>query len=289
MNDATRWRLALAHRIAAPYARSPNARVVMVAGSVARGVADSYSDIEIDVYYGRPPTEAERVAAAEASGGVLVGLGDDEDEWEERLSFGGFHAHTSTFLVSTMERYLREVVDEHATSPVAQSRLFSLLNAVPVKGEAQVDLWSASAASYPEGLRQAMLAENLGFARFRYMARMLAARDDVLLLNDIFVEVGGRVIGALLGLNGIYLPAPTHPKGMDETIGLMAIKPAELSARLKRVFRVEPAAGVAMLEELVDETLALVEAHVPAFDTTPFRAAPADARTAWDRPPPAVA
>jgi hypothetical protein len=141
VNEATGWRLALAERIGASYASDSNARVVMVAGSVGRGSADRYSDVEVDVYYSRPPTEAERIAAAERSGGTIERLDEDADEWEERLSFGGFHAHTSTFLVATMERYLHETVDECATAPEAQTRLFSLQHGKTLKGEEQVERW----------------------------------------------------------------------------------------------------------------------------------------------------
>jgi hypothetical protein len=56
---------------------------------------------------------------------------------------------------------------------------------------------------------------------------------------EIFVETGRQLLGALLGLNRIYLPTPDHLKSVDETIGLMAIKPPALSERLKRSFRIE--------------------------------------------------
>lgn len=117
MNDATQWRLALAQRIARAYAADQNARVVMIAGSVGRGSADRFSDIEIDVYYERAPTRAERAAVVERMGGVLEGLDEDDDEWAEDFSVGGFHAASSTFLVETMERYMREVVDEAQIAP----------------------------------------------------------------------------------------------------------------------------------------------------------------------------
>jgi hypothetical protein len=81
----------------------------MVAGSVGGGSADRYSDIEVDVYYSEPPNEAERIAAVEGFGGAVERLGEDAEEWEEQFSISGLHAHTSTFLVATMERYLREV------------------------------------------------------------------------------------------------------------------------------------------------------------------------------------
>ena len=130
MNEATRWRFALAERIAVSYARNPNALVVMVAGWVGRGRADRYSDVEVDVYYAEPPTEAERIAAVQGCGGIVERLAEDDDEWEEQLLVGAFHAATSTFLAETMERYLTEVVDECAIAPEAQTRLFSPLNAV---------------------------------------------------------------------------------------------------------------------------------------------------------------
>jgi hypothetical protein len=289
MNEATQWRFALAKKIAASYARNPNTQVVMIAGSVGRGCADRYSDIEVDVYYTEPPTEAERIAAVEGCGGVLEKLDQDDDEWEEQMSIGGFHAASSTFLVSTMERYLAEVVDQCLLAPPAQVRLYSVQQAAPVKGEAQIERWRAKAAVYPDGLVYAMLAEYLPFHGFWYAEEMLAARDDLLLLYDIFVRVERQILGALLGLNRLYLPTPDHMKWMDEMIAEMRLKPDDLSARLKQAFRIEPIQGVRLLKEIIAETLALVEAHLPGFDTTPYRAKFGRQRGVWDAPPPGVA
>lgn len=108
---------------------------------------------------------------------------------------------------------------------------------------------------------------------------MFAARDDSLALYEIFVETGRRLLGALLGLNRIYLPSPGYLKSMDETIGLMAIKPTDLAVRLKQAFRIEPAAAVGTLEELIDETLALIATHLPVFDIEPYRPGAARRRT----------
>jgi hypothetical protein len=285
VNEATAWRFALAKEIGASYASNHNAQVVMIAGSVGRGSADRYSDIEVDVYYAEPPTEAERVAAVERCGGTVELLAQDEDEWEEQILIGGFHAHTSTFLVATMERYLREVVDQCSLAAEAQTRLFSLQHGITLTGDGQVERWRAKAANYPDGLQRAMLEQNLGFGRFRHAAEMLAARDDLMALYEIFLETGRQLLGTLLGLNRIYLPTPGYLKSMDETIGLMAVKPADLSGRLKRSFSIEPTAAVGELEALIEETLTLVEKHVPGFDTAPHRAGLAERRTAHDTPP----
>jgi hypothetical protein len=72
---------------------------------------------------------------------------------------------------------------------------------------------------------------------------------------------------------------------MDETIALMAIKPADLAARLKRSFRIEPTEAAEELEALVEEMLALVETHIPGVDTAPYRAGLAGRRTAQQTRP----
>ena len=41
MNEVSRWRLAVAHQVAATYIRHPSVRAIMVSGSVARGYADT--------------------------------------------------------------------------------------------------------------------------------------------------------------------------------------------------------------------------------------------------------
>src|SRR3712207_246103 len=147
MNEATRWRLALALQIAAAHADDPNAQVVMIAGSVGRGRADRYSDIEVDVYYARPPTVEERIAAVERCGGTVELLDQDDDEWEEQMQIGGFHAASSTFLVATMERYLTQVVDHGEIAPPAQVRLYSLQHAISVKGHDLIERWRTRAAA----------------------------------------------------------------------------------------------------------------------------------------------
>jgi hypothetical protein len=141
-----------------------------------------------------------------------------------------------------------------------------------VKGEDQVERWRTKAASYPDGLQRAMLEQYLRFGRFAYEAEMLAARDDLLALYEIFVETGRQLLGALLAVNRIYLPTPSYLKSMDETISLLSIKPTDLSERLKRSFRLEPAAAVGVLEALIEEVLVLVDARVVGFDTEPYRA-----------------
>jgi predicted nucleotidyltransferase len=51
MKEASEQRLALARRNAAAYLAIPKVKAIGIAGSVARGEADEYSDIDMSIYY----------------------------------------------------------------------------------------------------------------------------------------------------------------------------------------------------------------------------------------------
>ena len=284
MNDANKWRLELAERIAASYARNPKSKAIMIAGSVGRLSADKFSDIEIDVYYSEPPTESERISMVEGCGGTLILLDEDEDEWEEQMQFNGFPAHTSTFLVDTVGKYITQVVDRCEIAPLAQVRLHSLMHSRPVKGEDLIKTWRGKCRSYPDGLVLAMLSHYLCFQDFWKKKESLLGREDHPALYGILVEVERRILGALHGLNRIYLPSPDHLKRLDEMIGFMRIKPNNLGRRLRSVFQMDPPSGVGEIEKIIYELLNLIEGSLPNFDTTPLRAR-SKGGASWERSP----
>jgi hypothetical protein len=190
--------------------------------------------------------------------------------------------------VSTMERYLRQVVDEGEIAPEAQTRLYSLQQALPLMGHKLVERWREKAANYPPRLTHNMLAANLPFHGYWYAEEMLAARGDVLLLYRSFVAVGQQLIHALHGLNRRYLSTPDGIKWMDETLATMPLKPEDCAVRIKAAFQTVPVEGVRVLKALIAETLDLVELHVPDFNTAPYRANFSRHRQIWDGPPPAA-
>ena len=113
MNKATAIRMALARRIAPAYAANPKVRAVLLAGSVARGTADHFSDIEIDVFWAEPPSEDELQAPIEGVGATLLYRAADENEWADGFFIEGIKVDTSQFLVATIVRCLDDVFEQH--------------------------------------------------------------------------------------------------------------------------------------------------------------------------------
>lgn len=93
-----------------------------------------------------------------------------------------------------------------------------------------------------------------------------------------------QILGALLGLNRLYLPNPLF-KGMDEIIAEMRLAPPDLPARLKEAFHLPPLEGVRRLHAVCEEVLALVDVYLPAIDTAAYRARLRERRGAWDQAP----
>ena len=77
-------------------------------------------------------------------------------------------------------------------------------------------------------------------------------------------------------MNRLYLPHP-NGKWLEQVVREMTLCPPALVVRLKQVFRLAPRSGARLLQELLDETLSMVETHMPEINT-------AEAREALGRP-----
>jgi hypothetical protein len=263
-------RRALAAVVAPAYATNPKVAGVLLAGSVARGLADGFSDIEIDIYWHAPPTDADLSAPIERAGWPVVYRHVDENEWADGFLIAGVKVDTSQFLVSTLDRWLDAALVRADTEPEYQVRITAIQHGQPLYGAELIERWRARTAAYPAALAHAMVAQYLEF-RPRYLLEMLAARDDVLLLHQDLVAAEQMILSVLMGVNRVYAPHPYH-KWLDWEIGQLNIAPPDLNRRLRQVLRAESRAAVDQLHELIEETFALVEQHMPDFDTSPARA-----------------
>jgi hypothetical protein len=268
INKATEWRLDFARQMAHMYQKSPKVRVIVISGSVSRGQADSYSDIELDLFWQEPPTDEERLRPIDqVNGRVLMFEPCQDDEWSEDYMVNDIQMDLSNFLVATMDQYIADVLAGD-TAVHKHLRMAAMQTAIPLYGHEQVKKWQAQ-ITYPQVLAQAIVRENLRFEALGvwYLRDVLLAREDFLMLHDVFCRMQRRILGALCGLNRIFVHHP-HYKWQDDLICQMFFKPAKLAARLKQVFLVDPPEGIALLHNLLEETIALVETNMPGIDVS---------------------
>ena len=281
MSDAhphVAWRLALGERIGRVYAAHPKMGAVVVAGSTGAGWADRHSDIEIHTFWREAPTDDDRRRLAlDAGGQDIETFPYEEDEWGDELFVPVPHAPAqriqvgfSQFLVSTLEDWLDEALVRHHVKIDHQLQIAAVQRSVVVSGHTLIERWRQRTADYPDGLRRAMVLSQLPFYGRWYGVDMLADRDDTLMLIGIFHTVCAQLLVILHGLNRVFIANPDH-KWLAETASLFAIKPHDLLYRLRRVFRSPAAEGVATLQALCEETLALVARELPDVDVQPYQ------------------
>jgi predicted nucleotidyltransferase len=277
-SDAIERRRAIAARAAERYAANPAVAAVLVAGSVARGLADELSDIELDVYWRRPPTDDERMAVVEGAGWKRVYAEVDEHEWADGYKIDGVKLDTSGFLVSTIDAYLSAALDHADTEPELQVRITALLHGQTLHGRGEIDQWRDRCSRYQDKLALAMVAKGLALPP-RERLDMLVARDDVLVLHRDLLGVVQGLLDALFGLNRVFIPHPYH-KWLAWEAGLILIKPNDLVRRIRSLLVAPPRPAVDEACALADEVFDLVAAHLPQSVIAPARQAFAFRRTA---------
>jgi hypothetical protein len=266
VNELAR-RVAVAEELAPAYAALDGVAAVLLAGSVARGLADGRSDVEVDVYWRRPPSEDERRAVVDGAGWDWVYAEQDEHEWADGVRVGGVKVDVSQFTTATIDTYIGEL-RAGDTEPELQVRATALLDGRALSGAGVIQGWRARLAPYPDALVLAMLDQALP-PRPVERLEMLVVRDDPLLLTRDVVEGLHGLLDALFAVNRRYVPHPFH-KWLHFECAQLSLAPADLEARIRRILAA-PAEGIGDLVRLTQDIFDLVEEHVPAYDVLAAR------------------
>jgi hypothetical protein len=281
--------MALARRAAAAYGGNTKLAALTVAGSVGSGLADRFSDLELDCYWFRAPDDLDRSGPVHALGGEMTALCDydqDEEEWSEDYRLGELDVTVSNFRTGTIERFLDEVVLHADTDPVKHMRLAALQRSRPLLGAEMIASWRARADGYPDKLVSAMVEQSLNPQVLAGWAarEALAGRGDCLAVQDLLTRVGGAVVGVVLALNRVYVPH-RQLKWQRSLMAGLDLVPDQLAERLDLLATTRAADALEVAEALLTETVLLAEARTNA-DVSAFREELSQRRRAIDPPGP---
>jgi hypothetical protein len=287
MNVHAAWRMAQARRAARAYAENPKLAALAVAGSVGSGLADRFSDLELDCYWFSAPGDLDRTGPIDAIGGELTDLWDfdqDEEEWSEDYCLGELGVTVSNFLTGTIDRYLDQVIRHGDTDPVKHMRLAALQRSIPLAGAELMASWRSRAGGYPDTLVSAMVDRSLDPQVLRGWAarQALASRGDDLAVHALLTRVGYAVVGAVLALNRVYLPH-RELKWQRHLIAGLEVVPDQLAERLALLSANRTAEAFHAAEALLTDIVALSEARTDA-DLSSFREELAARRRVIDPP-----
>lgn len=277
---------ALLFRLAAAVAEAhrsvPSARAAMVTGSVAKGLADGISDIDMAIYYEDVlPDDATLEAVTEglgATGRRPLGGPREEQGFIEAFDLAGVEVQLIHSTVSGWEQTMDELLVRHAVATPLAKALEGILCCKALYGEAQIEGWRARAADFPDALAVAMVRHYLSFFPAWGVPGQLLRRDPGVWYRQILVESAQNVLGVLAGLSRVYY-TPFQHKRLRRFVAGLSVAPPGLADRLEALFTSPVPEALEALEALVGEVAALVEARMPEVDTSAVRR-----RLGWRKP-----
>lgn len=277
------WRMGVAERAAGVSAGNRNLAALAVAGSVGAGIADRFSDLELDCYWARPPSDADRLAPVRALGGELTALWDydqDDQEWSDDYLVGELGVTVSNFLVSSVEQFLDDVLVRASTDPARHMRLAALQRGHPLVGAEMMASWRARADTFPRTLVSALVEQALvPEVLTGWSAReALVSRGDGLAVRDLLTRTGHAAVRAILALNRAYVPHRLLKWQRHLTAGL-GLVPDRFAERLQSLSDGRPEEALQEAEALLAEIVTLAEVHCDA-DIGAFREALSQRRQA---------
>ncbi len=273
MNDRSQYLLELVKRNLKAYIANPKTKAAMITGSVAEDLCDEYSDCDVMLYYDELPSEQElNLARQQNQGSELVEILGDRHEgaFGETFRMNGVECQFAHATIAQWEKEISSILEEFDVQSPIMKGMSGILIGIPLYGETLIQQWKAKVANYPDGLAQRMVEHYLKFFPIWGMQEKLARRDTTLWYYQILVESAQNLLGVLSGLNRLYY-STFQFKRMGKFIEQMSIAPTNLTSRLESLFRAEPHVAANQIEQLVRETLDLVDTYMPQVDTSSVR------------------
>jgi Domain of unknown function (DUF4037) len=283
------WRMSVAEQAAGVYGQNKRVAALAAAGSVGSGLADRYSDLELDCYWHEPPSDRDRLAPVEQLGGQLEQFWEyyaDEEEWSEDYQLGLLHVTMSNFLVASVERWIDDVVLRADTDPAKHMRLAAVQRGRALVGPELIGDWRARADRYPDALVAAMVERSLDPDALRGWAarEALVSRGDEIAVHALLASLQQAVFGAVLAINRVYAPHRLA-KWQRHLLAGLTLTPDRLAERLDSMWQAaSPTQAFGQAEALLTETAGLAE-QVTGVTLGEFREVLAQRREAVDPPP----
>jgi hypothetical protein len=263
-SDPTQWRLDLAAEIAVRLRRFPDIRAMVVAGSVARGFADEYSDLELPLFWETLPSdETRQQIAADLGADFLYPYNGPAQE--DNLSLHGFQVDFWHCTVSNEEQVIRRVLSDYSTDLSDSNFMDTVRACIPLTGETIIHVWKEQARAYPTQLALRNIQLQLDQIQASHLA-VLARRDNPSLLYGEISGLQQRVFQILLALNSQYFPTF---KWIYPVLANLPVKPLACVERFRQAYLTSPADAAIDTARIVTETLRLVQKTFPQLDIAP--------------------
>jgi hypothetical protein len=262
-NPHARWRIEIAQQLTERLLPFEGIQALVVAGSVARGYADQFSDIELPIFWDKLPSDSARLEIAAALGGEFI-YGYNGPAKEDQLLIDGVQVDLWPLTIAREEEVLSAVLEDFSTDLGHLNALETIRTCLPLYGQGIIQGWKERARVYPDGLAEKLIRQHLASFSASELC-LLARRDNPTSFQAQLCHLQQEVFLVLLALNRQYFPTF---KWLYRSLESLEIKPGEIGRRFRAAFQSSPEEAAADTARILEETLALVERVYPHLDTS---------------------
>jgi len=237
---------------------------IAVTGSVARGVADDHSDVELNLWIAEPPpTNAWRDWLLRAGASSIGRDGSQVDAtgfaWTV-CRLDGIWVEIGWAQTAPFDTFVSRLANG---SFIGHERLqmgWTIQNAVPLRTSGRLAEWQSSLSRYPKGLAKRIVADQTEVWADPHVPSVrwgLAAREERMGLAMRFLWDMQNVLRVLFAVNHVW----DHDlKWTDEASLSLPLQPSRLSQRIDAMFTLDDLnRAVEVNQRLIVETLELAQ------------------------------
>jgi hypothetical protein len=205
-----------------------------------------------------------------------------QDAWKigrkDGVAFTGVEVDMHHILVETVERTLDDVLERFDPDPMKHNFVGGLLHAIPLHGEATVTAWQERAATYPDGLRRAVVQAHAQIEGF-WRLDAYAIRANPVAGYHLLTSAHERSCTHCPGSIARLLPGF---RSLEALVADLRLAPRGLLERLRASFPLQPERSKQILTGLVEDTHHLIATLLPALDVDRLRTLLRYERPIWD-------
>lgn len=239
----------------------PELMAMAVGGSVSRGQADAFSDLELLCFWDVFPDVDTRMKLIEAIGAKLI-FPVDDDLNEDNLILSDIQVDILHNTIDYYDNMIEDAWEFHLADYQTLGFLDTITYAYPLFGEDILDVWKEKTLNYPRALAINVIYDNL-VKLHNGNIELYIQRDNPTEFYAQMVTIQRKLFNILSALNKTYAGGY---KWMYPELENMENTPINIATRFKQMLAGNKFEAIEDLYALVFETLFLVKNNFPEID-----------------------
>lgn len=266
-NDYNAFLNEIAKEVTRPVAKPEGLRAILLLGSVAKGIADAYSDIELSFIWTGPTTAEERAAVfQEVSKEPLFAEEKENGEWVSAFTYKSVKIDISHLEMSMLQPRIEDVIGARSTAIAGQTLLAAIQDSSALYGQEALDEIKSQIAEYPLELSTRCIQVNASFVEWS-MRNALLDRKDMVAFHHLIDLTLLQMLRLLSALNRTYLRSYNF-KWFRYDASKLSFKPDNFEDRVEALLSGSDAEAVEELDKLLHEVFELVQKQRPDIDVS---------------------